>query len=49
MSYAVEPVGFVHASRVTPEDDLWGGEQSRIILANSVPKEVGREEDIQCA
>jgi tRNA (Thr-GGU) A37 N-methylase len=27
MSYVVEPVGFVHASRSVPEDDLWGGER----------------------
>jgi tRNA-Thr(GGU) m(6)t(6)A37 methyltransferase TsaA len=35
MSYIVEPVGFVHASRQSPEDDLWGGELARIVLVDS--------------
>lgn len=33
MSYTVEPIGFVHASRANPEDDFWGGEQAQIVLA----------------
>jgi len=37
MTYIVEPVGFVHASRQTPEDDLWGGQQAQIILVDDIP------------
>jgi tRNA-Thr(GGU) m(6)t(6)A37 methyltransferase TsaA len=39
MAYAVEPVGFVQASRSVPEDDAWGGEQARIVLADGMPPE----------
>jgi tRNA-Thr(GGU) m(6)t(6)A37 methyltransferase TsaA len=36
MSYVVEPVAFVHASRSAPEDDLWGGEAASIVLVDSL-------------
>ena len=36
MSYVVNPVAFVHASRAVPEDDQWGGELSRIVLVDSL-------------
>jgi tRNA-Thr(GGU) m(6)t(6)A37 methyltransferase TsaA len=39
MSFTVEPVAFVHASRSVPEDDSWGGEQARIVLADDLPPE----------
>ena len=39
MSYIVEPVGFVQASRASPEDDLWGGEHASIVLADALPAE----------
>jgi tRNA-Thr(GGU) m(6)t(6)A37 methyltransferase TsaA len=39
MSFAVEPVAFVHASRRVPEDDAWGGKQARIVLADDLPPE----------
>jgi tRNA-Thr(GGU) m(6)t(6)A37 methyltransferase TsaA len=35
MSFAVEPIGIVHAKRVDAEDDFWGDEESRIELADS--------------
>ncbi|MGE0311758.1 MAG: SAM-dependent methyltransferase [Lautropia sp.] len=34
MSIAVEPIGFVEASRRHAEDDFWGGERSCIVLAD---------------
>ncbi|NHZ99525.1 SAM-dependent methyltransferase [Massilia sp. CCM 8734] len=36
MPYHVEPVAFVHAARSAPEDDLWGGEQARIVLVDAL-------------
>lgn len=37
MSCSVAPIGFVHAVRLAPEDDLWGGEQARIVLVDALP------------
>lgn len=37
MSYLVEPIGFVHAARSTPEDDQWGGTRSQITLVGPLP------------
>lgn len=31
----MEPIGFVRASRVAPEDDYWGGVESRIVLTDA--------------
>jgi tRNA-Thr(GGU) m(6)t(6)A37 methyltransferase TsaA len=36
MPYSIEPVAFVHAARAAPEDDLWGGEQARIVLVDAL-------------
>lgn len=32
MSFCVVPIGFVHATRTTPEDDHWGGQVAEITL-----------------
>jgi tRNA (adenine37-N6)-methyltransferase len=32
----MEPIGFVRASRVDPEDDFWGGAESSIVLTDAV-------------
>lgn len=37
MSFSVEPIGFISAARSVPEDDLWGGEQARIVLVDTLP------------
>jgi tRNA-Thr(GGU) m(6)t(6)A37 methyltransferase TsaA len=39
MSYTVEPIGTVHATRTDPVDDLWGGQESRIVIVDSLPAE----------
>jgi len=39
MQYLVDPVAFVRASRTRAEDDFWGGERSRICLAEQMPSE----------
>jgi tRNA-Thr(GGU) m(6)t(6)A37 methyltransferase TsaA len=36
MVFEVEPVGYVHAVRVDPHDDFWGGSEASIELADSV-------------
>jgi tRNA-Thr(GGU) m(6)t(6)A37 methyltransferase TsaA len=35
----LEPVGVVRAAREEPEDDFWGGAESRIVLDERVPPE----------
>jgi len=35
----MQPVGIVHASRPHAEDDYWGGEQARIVLAEGFDSE----------
>ena len=32
----MEPIGFVRASRVAPEDDYWGGVESSIVLTDAM-------------
>ena len=34
MKVEVEPIGWVEAARAEPEDDDWGGAESRIVLAD---------------
>lgn len=33
MSYFIQPVGFVESNRTGKQDDFWGGQQSRIVVA----------------
>jgi len=35
MAYLIDPVGFVHAQRLAPDDDGWGGAHARIVLADA--------------
>jgi tRNA-Thr(GGU) m(6)t(6)A37 methyltransferase TsaA len=35
----VTPIGFVRATRQTPEDDNWGGTESAIVLADDLPED----------
>ncbi|NNJ09155.1 SAM-dependent methyltransferase [Chloroflexales bacterium ZM16-3] len=35
----VTPIGFVRATRQTPEDDNWGGTESAIALADELPED----------
>jgi tRNA (adenine37-N6)-methyltransferase len=37
MTLQIEAIGFVEATRANPEDDYWGGEESRIRLADAYP------------
>jgi tRNA (adenine37-N6)-methyltransferase len=37
MNYTVDPIGFVHAPRQTPEEDFWGAEEAQIVLTNAFP------------
>lgn len=39
MTYSVNPIGFVYAHRQNPEDDFWGGEQTRIELTEAFSAE----------
>ncbi len=39
MQIIMQPVGIVHASRPHAEDDYWGGEQARIVLAEGFDSE----------
>ncbi|HEY6805642.1 MAG TPA: SAM-dependent methyltransferase [Pyrinomonadaceae bacterium] len=39
MEFSVKPIGYVQASRTTPEDDFWGNEQSCIVLEPSFTAE----------
>jgi len=32
----MEPIGFVRASRIDPQDDFWGGAESSIVLTDAV-------------
>src|SRR5579871_6319212 len=34
--FEMTPVGYVESSRTAPEDDFWGGLESRIVLADTV-------------
>ena len=36
MTFQVEPIAFVSATRKTPEDDFWGGEVAEICLVDSL-------------
>lgn len=36
MPYLVEPIGFINATRKSPEDDYWGEEVAEISLAESI-------------
>jgi tRNA-Thr(GGU) m(6)t(6)A37 methyltransferase TsaA len=39
MSFIVEPIGYVHATRPHAEDDFWGNEEARIELVPSFSAE----------
>lgn len=39
MTYHINPIGFVEGVRANPEDDYWGGEHSRIAIAEDISTE----------
>ncbi|MFO7545198.1 MAG: TrmO family methyltransferase [Trueperaceae bacterium] len=39
MTFSIEPVAFVEATRAHPDDDFWGGTEAYITLADGIPDE----------
>ena len=39
MTDEIRPIAFVHAPRIAPEDDFWGGESAAITLVDEIPSE----------
>ena len=39
MPYFISPVAFVEGVRASPQDDFWGGQESRIVLVPELPAE----------